>query len=234
MLLIFILLLLIIPLVVAYFLGNILLSKIHLTRQNRTITLTLTYLVALSLFIYCTVYFSFGPLFYGHRQADKFYNSNKNELHYLISDFTSLENKGLFEISKSSGNNLKITLELAANKGTIEVLVNNKTGKYELEKMSKDQPALIYNPNEPLSLQEILNSNQISKEQFERILEQFKKLGIYCIRCYGDEYLIEIRETFPFQIACLFFCKADDKGCNSDKGNARIDKGVYFLKLSNP
>lgn len=131
-------------------------------------------------------------------------------------------------------NNLKISLELTAKKGTIEVLVNNKTGNYELVKMAKNQPALIYNPNEPASLQEILKGNQISREQFESILEQFKKLRIFNLCGYGEEYLIGIRETFPFQIACLFFCKTDDKGCNSDKGNAQIDKGVYFSKLSNP
>ena len=149
MILIFILLLVIIPLTVTYFLGNILRRKINILRQNRTITLTLTYLLTLTLFIYLTVYFSFGPLFYGHRQANKFYNSNKSELHYLISEFSSLENKGLIEIAKSDENNLKITLELTAKKGTVEFIVTDKAGKYELSKMSTNQPALIYNPNQP-------------------------------------------------------------------------------------
>ena len=234
MILIFILLLVIIPLTVTYFLGNILLNKINIARQNKAITLTLTYLLTLTLFICLTVYFSFGPLFYGQKQANKFYTSNKIGLHNLISDFVSIENKGLLEITKSDENNLKITLELAAKKGTIEFIVTGNASKYELSKMSKNQPALIYNPNEPASLQEILNNNQISREQFESILEQFKKLGVFNIRGYGEEYLIGIRETFPFQISCLFFCKTDDKDCNSDKGNAQIDKGVYFSKLSNP
>ena len=120
MILIFILLLVIIPLVVTYFLSNILISKINIARQNRSITLTITYLLTLALFICLAVYFSFGSLFYGHRQANKFYDSNKNGLRHLISHFASLENKGFFDITKSYGNNLKITLELAANKGTIE------------------------------------------------------------------------------------------------------------------
>ena len=233
MILIFILLLVIIPLTITYFLGNILLDKINIARQNKAITLTLTYLLTLTLFICLVVYFSFGPLFYGHRQANNFYNSNKSGLHNLISDFASLENKGLLEITKPYEDNLKITLELAAKKGTIQFIVTYKAGKYELPKMSKNDPALIYNPNKPASLQEILSSNQITREQFESILEQFKKLGVVNLRSYGEEYLIGIRETFPFQIACLFFCKTGDKDCNSDKGNAQIDKGVYFSKLSN-
>lgn len=96
MILIFILLLVIIPLAVTYLFGNILLNKVNIARQNRAITLTLTYLFSLVLFICLTAYFSFGPLFYGYRQANKFYSANKNELHFLISEFESLEKKRAF------------------------------------------------------------------------------------------------------------------------------------------
>lgn len=234
MILAFLFLFVAIPVIFTFLLRKFLFDKLNFSANNKKIALVLAYLFSITIFICLTLYFSFGPLFYGHRQAAQFYNLNKNELRYLITKFERLEKNGLFSVSKSSENNLKITLELSNQKGTIEFLVNDKAGKYEMVKMSNNQPVLIYNPLKPTSLQEIFIETQIDKEEFNSLLQQLKKAHVINIRGSTDEYLIGIRETFPFQIAYLFFCKAESNACNKDKGKAQIDKGVYFDKFSDP
>lgn len=194
----------------------------------------MSYLAWTVVFVCCAVYFSFGPLFYGHRQASQFYNSNKAELLSLVKKFAGLERQGLFSISESVEKNLKITLELADGKGTTEFLVNDKKGKYEIVKMSDNQPELIYNPRQPASLREILNESKIAEDEFNNTLKLFRKTHVLSIRTSDEEYLIGIKETFPLQIAYLFFCKPESEDCNKDKGESQIDKGVYFDKFSNP
>jgi len=234
MILIFLILLVTIPLTLTYLLRRFLFNKLILPSFGKKAVLILSYLGWTVVFVCCAIYFSFGPLFYGHRQASQFYNSNKEELLSLVNKFASLERQGLFSINKSVDNNLEITLELADGKGTAEFLVNDKKGKYEIVKMSDNQPALIYNPRQPASLLEILNENKIAGDEFNNTLQLFRKTHILSIHTSDEEYLIGIRETFLFQVAYLFFCKPESADCNKDKGESQIDKGVYFDKLSNP
>jgi hypothetical protein len=233
MILIFVILFVAIPLTLTYLLRRFLIDKLNFSVLGKRILQILSYLFWTVVFVSCTMYFSFGPLFYGHRQASKFYNSDKTELHLLVKKFQSLEGKGLFSLDKVE-NNLKITLELANKKGTAEFLVNDQQGKYEINKMSDNQPALIYNPNQPATLREILAENEIAEDEFNNLLRLFRKTHVLNIRSSGEEYLVGIRETFPLQIAYLSFCKPESADCNRNKGESQIDKGVYFDKFSNP
>jgi hypothetical protein len=234
MILVFLMLFVTIPLTLTYLSRRFLFNKLTLSSFGTKAVLIFSYLGWTVVFVCCAIYFSFGPLFYGHRQASQFYNSNKTELLSLIKKFASLERQGLFSVNKSVENNLKITLELADGKGTTEFLVNDKKGKYEIVKMADYQSGLIYNPRQPASLREILNENKIAEDEFNNTLQLFRKTHVLSIQTSNEEYLIGIRETFLLQIAYLFFCKPESEDCNKDKGEWQIDKGVYFDKLSNP
>ena len=195
MIAVFLLLLVAFPLTLTHLLRRFFFDNLNFSALSKKVLLILTYVFLTIAFICSALYFSFGPLFYGHRQATQFYNSHKNELLYLITRFAALEKNGLFSISKSSEGNLKITLELSNGKGTTEFLVNDKEGKYQIARMSNNQPDLIYNPNQPASLSEILNQNKPHC--------QFALLLCLCYNLYFQVYK-KINMLFEVEMSLLF------------------------------